>query len=286
MLIIFVAQLLINGYHEFAEAGVLPATQQSMALVGPIMRNNSLFILALVAIPLFIWLSRDRRAAAGAQGSAAQKRLALARLQRERFYRASAVACTFFVLICVGVVYAQEIMPKQVPPPEMVMSQKGEIVLPENRFDDGRLNRFGYLVGDRKVRFLVLKTVDGKLRTTLDACAICGTFGYLEEGRDLMCLNCAAAINPMTLGILGGCNPIPIESKKADRTLRIRVASLEAHADKFKPQSGLAEIDPVCGMKVWMNEAAGFQAVGEITYYFCNEECLKKFGQNPHVYIN
>lgn len=35
VLAIFVVQLLINGYHEFSEAGVVPATRRSMALIGP-----------------------------------------------------------------------------------------------------------------------------------------------------------------------------------------------------------------------------------------------------------
>lgn len=58
VLALFVVQLVVNGYHELSEAGVLPATQRSMALVEPIVRNNVFFVAALAAIPLLIWLTR------------------------------------------------------------------------------------------------------------------------------------------------------------------------------------------------------------------------------------
>ncbi|GAC1645620.1 MAG: hypothetical protein NVS9B15_03290 [Acidobacteriaceae bacterium] len=37
------AQLLLSGYHELAEAGVIPSSQQEMALIGPIVRNDVFF---------------------------------------------------------------------------------------------------------------------------------------------------------------------------------------------------------------------------------------------------
>lgn len=64
VLVIFVIQLLVNGYHEFSEIGLLPATQRSMALVEPVVKHNVIFILALTAIPLFVWLSRKREESA------------------------------------------------------------------------------------------------------------------------------------------------------------------------------------------------------------------------------
>ena len=54
---ILIIQLLFNGYHEFAEAGIVPSTR-SMAIVYPIVHNNSLFIIAMISIPLFFWLSK------------------------------------------------------------------------------------------------------------------------------------------------------------------------------------------------------------------------------------
>lgn len=42
--------------------------------------------------------------------------------------------------------------------------------------------------------------------------------------------------------------------------------------------------DPVCGMQVDEQKAAGqSQYLGE-TYYFCSQHCKQKFDQNPQQY--
>lgn len=285
---IFVAQLLINAYHEFSEAGLVSATQQSMALVGPVVRHNSLFVLAIVAIPLLIWLTRGPRVpVASAALGAAEQRLAFARVRREKFYGYGAVGTTLMVLATVGVVYAQEAMPKKAPPPEPVVIENGSATMPLPALDDGQLHRFGFTSGNRLVRFLAMKGADGKIRTALDACEICGSFGYLQEGKNLLCLNCAAEINPLTMGIGGGCNPIPLPSEITATAVRVATSHLEKAARLFPAtdQTELTSIDPVCGMKVRINEAAEFETRDGKTYYFCNKHCHDLFRQNPTATI-
>ena len=231
---IFVAQLLVNGYHEFSEAGLVPATEESMALIGPIVRQNSLFVLALLAIPLFIWLTRSTTHTRAAEGiTPAERRLALASARRERFYRHGAVVTTLLALAAVGAVYAREARTRNAPPPEPTVAAGGWVTLPLSQLEDGRLHRFGLASGHRVVRFLAMKTADGKVRTALDACEICGAFGYLQEGKNLVCLNCAAQINPLTLDVGGGCNPIPLRSEVAGATVRIATSELERAARLF-----------------------------------------------------
>src|SRR5260370_10092803 len=53
---IFVVQLLVNGYHELAEAGWLPANQVSMATIGPLVKNEFFFVVAVRAPPLLMVL--------------------------------------------------------------------------------------------------------------------------------------------------------------------------------------------------------------------------------------
>ncbi len=43
--------------------------------------------------------------------------------------------------------------------------------------------------------------------------------------------------------------------------------------------------DPVCGMLVDMNEAAGQRAYQGKTYYFCSPDCLEKFSKAPERYV-
>ena len=42
--------------------------------------------------------------------------------------------------------------------------------------------------------------------------------------------------------------------------------------------------DPVCGMQVDENRAAGKSEYDGRTYYFCSASCKTKFDQNPKQY--
>lgn len=44
--------------------------------------------------------------------------------------------------------------------------------------------------------------------------------------------------------------------------------------------------DPVCGMQVEEQNAAGQSEYKEQTYYFCNEGCKQKFDENPEAYVS
>jgi FTR1 family protein len=286
---LFIVQLVVNGYHEFSEAGLLPATQRSMAVIGPLVRHNSLFILAIVAIPLLIWLTGTKRpqpapclpAGRPASLGAAERRLAVARAQRERWSGVGAVAMTVIVLAAVGVAYAREVAPKHLPPPEMLQLDGEAASVPLSAVADGTLHRFGVVVGDRTVRFLALKSADGRVRVALDACKICGAFGYAQGQHQLICLNCAATINPATLGVGGGCNPIPLESELTSTAIRVHPAALRQDAHLFAVADQVAQtaIDPVCGMRVKISEAAAFETVNGQTTYFCSERCHLRFLQ-------
>lgn len=44
--------------------------------------------------------------------------------------------------------------------------------------------------------------------------------------------------------------------------------------------------DPICGMKVEEEKAAGQSEYQGQTYYFCGQGCKSKFDQNPQQYAN
>ncbi len=44
-------------------------------------------------------------------------------------------------------------------------------------------------------------------------------------------------------------------------------------------------IDPVCGMNIERDQAAGQSEFQGETYYFCSEECKHIFDQDPTVYV-
>ena len=57
---ILIIQLLFNGYHEFTEAGIFPPTR-SMVVAYPIVHNNSLFIIAMISVPVLFWIAKKLR---------------------------------------------------------------------------------------------------------------------------------------------------------------------------------------------------------------------------------
>lgn len=284
---IFIVQLIVNGYHEFSEVGLLPATQKSMALVGPIVRHSTLFIIALVALPLFVWLGKKPQEEFAFHNlSEVQLRLAQSRMRVERAYRKGAIFATLLVLVFVGVVYAKEVMPRSLPAPESVTLLEGKIVVPRAKLEEGKLYRFGLLHEGRLMRFLVMKTTDGKYRTAFDACKICGAFGYIQDNKNLLCLNCLAEINPFSVGHGGGCNPIPLENQLSQEELSISLTELEKGMEYFTATSGLEEIDPVCGMRIKVHEASAFETYNDRIYYFCRmPKCQNAFKENPQEFI-
>ena len=44
-------------------------------------------------------------------------------------------------------------------------------------------------------------------------------------------------------------------------------------------------IDPVCGMEIDSEDAAAEKEYRGTTYYFCSEECARKFGKEPEKFL-
>ena len=47
----------------------------------------------------------------------------------------------------------------------------------------------------------------------------------------------------------------------------------------------MTHIDPVCGVQVTQQNAAGRSAHQGKTFYFCSEDCEKQFDQDPEPYV-
>jgi Membrane iron-sulfur containing protein FtrD-like len=108
-------------------------------------------------------------------------------------------------------------------------SAAGEIEIPVSQGEmdlrDGRLHKFSYARGDRKIRFFVLNRRDA-LIVALDACAICPPEGYGQGEGTVICYYCKTLIPLETAGLPGGCNPVPVPFASGDSTLRISVMQL------------------------------------------------------------
>src|SRR5687768_6701822 len=66
------------------------------------------------------------------------------------------------------------------------------------------------------------------------------------------------------------------------------IRKIDSRFDKStsRDHAGDALVDPVCGMNVNPNEAAGSSEYKGKTYYFCSPHCLKKFSEEPERFLN
>ena len=291
ILVVFLLQLLLHGYHELAEAGWAPANRTSMALVGPLVRQSSIFLLIACALPFFLWwssssLPEEMEGTDVESLSRAEKRLYRARLRKYRLCRYGAFVLMFFFLGFAATLYAQEVLGNERPEPKAAEVKNKMVRIPIGELKDKRLHHYGVLRKGYLVRFLAIQTSDGRIRVALDACEICGPKGYIQDGIAITCLNCSGEINPLSLGLQGGCNPIPLPFKVQKGWVLIPLSVLDKEAHRFEETSLFETICPVCQMKISVKEATSFVTYKGKNYYFCSMEyCRSHFLKNPEKYL-
>ena len=286
VLVIFVIQLLINGFHELSEAGVLPASQREMALVGPVVRNNAFFILAILCIPLLLALFRSKSTPEMPAAEGPEKRLFLAREKTQKRWHIFWMGSSFVILSLLGVhaVYSGRSM--KLDPPIVLQIHQGEVSVPIEAVSDGRLHRYGVQMEQSLVRFLVIKNGENFYRTAFDLCRICGDYGYVQRGADIICLNCSAAIFAPSIGVPGGCNPVPLESHQSGDQMVVRVSDLAAFEGHFTQKFETEVFCEICNMKLHPEEALMKELPDGKRVYLCpmkscQEEWSRRVLQNP-----
>ncbi|MCS6804297.1 MAG: Fe-S-containing protein [Acidobacteriota bacterium] len=289
VLLVFAVQLVIGGLHELAEAGVIPLGPRQMSLIGPLVKHDVLFILTIIALPLIMTLVPSQQArqrlsmAAELHGAEARKQLA--QLNREKRWRLITATVGVLIVTVLTVNYAYSTRSRTISPPKLVQADNGLIKIPIAEVNDGQLHRFGLPVNGTTVRFLALKTDEGKIRTAFDACEICGAYGYVQEDRAIVCLNCAADIHAPTIGETGGCNPIPLASHVNGDWLVVAASDVMKEVGRFGNSEPVELLDPVCQMKLRMADVGKQVQHNGRTYYFCKmPECAKAFEKNPEMY--
>ena len=236
ILMVVVAQLAITGLHELSESGVLPSSRSEMALIGPIVKNDVFFFVTILALAaamvLLEYRGRRRPKTDGLEG--AELRKARWDARRERLWMAASctASCLFILLITAEFVYARQSTALSAATP--VRLENGAVRLPSASLGDGNLHRFSLDDQGVHVRFIVIQRPDHSFATAFDACAICGTQGYYQKGSEVICRNCAANLVIATIGIAGGCNPIPIKSHLEGDTLVIDAAVFDPGAKLFR----------------------------------------------------
>ncbi|MGB9121268.1 MAG: Fe-S-containing protein, partial [Candidatus Angelobacter sp.] len=232
------AQLTLSGLHELSESGVLPSSKREMALIGPIARNDYFFpvtMLALVAMMVLLEYRRRKPEAVVATqpASKAEERKLLWTAHRERLWAVlvCVTAFVFITTITAEVIYAEG------PPPlsqaTEVTFTNGKVTISTKDLPQGELQRYAANVNGTRVRFLLYRKPDNKIASVFDACQICGGIGFYKGASGLICKNCAAPINPQSVGQPGGCNPIPLQSTQDGDSVVISITDLAQQVGQF-----------------------------------------------------
>ena len=230
------AQLVISGLHELSENGVLPSSKTEMAIIGPIVRNDLFFFITILALAaLMVLFEVKRRQPGPVPLSAAERRKALWSARRERLWMASVYASSFvfIVLVTAEFIYTKSV--SALSPATEVTFVNGQLSIPLTQVQDGDLHRFSAQESGTTVRFWLYQKPDGKIATVLDACEICGAVGFYKGPNGVVCKNCAAPINPQSVGMPGGCNPVPLKAQVTSDAVIIQEADIAAKSRMFQP---------------------------------------------------
>ena len=233
------AQLLVTGVHELSEAQVIPSSQREMALVGPIVNNDAFFFVVIVALCLFLIIAQRIRATGATAAdeaalAAPERRKAMAEQQRDRFWKMAASGVSLLIIVLISAEFIYSRAAQAMTPPVPVNLVNGVLRIPAAQLADHKLHRYVVTVGGAEVRLIAILDDSDTVRAGLDACSICGSKGYYQDGKNVICRNCSAAIYVPTIGLAGGCNPVRVNFVVDGNALTFSESTLAAGAKYFQ----------------------------------------------------
>lgn len=238
ILMVVAFQLGLTGVHELSEAMWLPSSKLEMATIGPIVRNEVFFFAVILGAAALValreWFSA-RRPALNETINPAERRMREWEFRRQRRWSfGAAILCVLVVMTMAGEFVYARTAAAPIPATRLV-ARDGQVRIPLSELSDSSLHFYTAEVNGAVIRFLVIHKTDGDYGTALDACEICGTAGYRQEGQNVVCRNCGAAIYIPTIGVSGGCNPIGVKSKVEGGDVVVDLAALTEAASKIHP---------------------------------------------------
>jgi len=236
VLLILVGKLIAGGFHEFFEVGLIPSSPFWLEVVGVFTRQTTslLVLILLIALPgiCLAWDGwRMLPSAQAPETSAAERRKHLATFRRGRRWTLGAGAGALSIALVLSSFLIVQASRGYDPAPVRVVPENDVIRLafPE----DGKIHKHVVNVEGVPVRFLMLRRKDGSVASAFDVCYICPPKGYFQDGEQLICKNCDAPINEATVGMTGGCNPIPLTAETSGTQVTVALAKLAEGRDRF-----------------------------------------------------
>ncbi|MGA2845858.1 MAG: Fe-S-containing protein [Candidatus Acidiferrales bacterium] len=238
ILMVVAFQLLLTGLHELSEAMWIKSSKREMATIGPIVRNEIFFFVVILGVAALVvlreWFSAKSPAPTEAANSADRRMREWEFRRQKRWSFAAAILCVAVVLsFAAEYVYARAVTaPVRA---QVLVAQNGQVNIPLSELTDSSLHFYTADVNGTVIRFLVIHKQNGDFAAALDACQICGTAGYRQEGQNVICRNCGAAIYIPSIGESGGCNPIAVKSRVEGGQVIVDVSALANAVSTIHP---------------------------------------------------
>ncbi|MDR1916017.1 MAG: DUF2318 domain-containing protein [Synergistaceae bacterium] len=197
------------------------------------------FLFSMMAIAVIIALAQFIRVRSTPPSgeNPAQIRRAKYLARRQARFCVSVVlgAALSLVTVTAGVSYSDRRV--ELSPPVEIAAAGERIIIPLERVNDGNLHRFVHKVqrGSQAidVRYIVIKKNDTAYGVGLDACDVCGPTGYYQRKNQVVCILCDVVMNISTIGLPGGCNPVPLKFEITGGNMVIQTSDLAAEARRF-----------------------------------------------------
>jgi high-affinity iron transporter len=241
VLLVVAVQLFIAGVHELSESGALPSSSREMSLVGPLVNNDVFFFVVIIALCVFLLVAQHANARARSPQELAtlpapERRKSIAAQRRNRFWKITTAGVGLASILLMSAQFVYSRVAQAVSPPERLEVLNGQLLLPVNRLADHQLHHFIVSVEGRDLRLIAILDSSDSVRVGLDACRVCGTQGYYQDGKNVICRNCAAAIYIPSIGMAGGCNPVHIDYSVDGQTVVLAQSALEGGVKVFQKQ--------------------------------------------------
>jgi uncharacterized membrane protein len=191
-------------------------------------------MLALVVLMVLLEYRRRAPQVATKAASKAEERKLQWTARREKLWANLMVlsAFVFIFMVTAEFIYAKSLTSLS-PATQVSFDGSGRAVIPAGDLAQGDLRRYSTEIDGVRVRFLLYRKPDNNVQALFDACQICGSVGFYKTSTGLVCKNCAAPINPQSVGQSGGCNPIPLHFSKQGDSVVINIADLRPQLAQF-----------------------------------------------------
>src|SRR3984885_2685326 len=238
ILMVVALQLGLTGVHELSEAQWIWSSKFEMATIGPIVRNEVFFFVVILGVAALAvlreWFAASKPSSAEAANPADRRMREWECRRQKRWSFAAAILCVAVVLsFAAEYVYARAVTAPVHA--QLLVAHNGQVAVPLSELTDSSLHFYTADVNGNVIRFVIIHKQNGDYATALDACQICGTAGYRQEGQNVICRNCGAAIYIPSIGESGGCNPIAVKSRVEGGQVIVDVSALANAVSTIHP---------------------------------------------------